>query len=58
MSDTKFTRRNALMLTGAALFAPAILRAQDYPMPSDEAFPANEPVIRDQVPVRRNQSSL
>lgn len=58
MSDTKFSRRNALMLTGAALFTPAILRAQDVPMPSDEAFPAHEPVIRDQVPVRRNQSSF
>ncbi len=58
MPKIRFSRRDALLATGAALFTPSILRAQDIAMPVDEAFPAVEPVIRDQVPVRRNVSSF
>ena len=53
MSDTRLSRRR-LILTGAATLAtPAIARAQ-----SSDAFPTDEPAIRDQVPVQRNISSF
>lgn len=57
MSRTRFSRRKVLLSTGAALMTPAIARAQT-PELWDEAFPQNEPVIRDREPVRRNLSSF
>lgn len=57
MADKQFSRRVMLSLSGAALMTPAIVRAQT-PDLWDEAFPQNEPVIRDRVPVRRNVSAF
>ncbi|TNF63440.1 MAG: L,D-transpeptidase [Rhodobacteraceae bacterium] len=57
MAKTPISRRNMLFATGAALMAPAIARAQT-PDSWNLAFPQNEPVIRDQEPVRRNVSSF
>jgi len=51
MSHTRITRRSALLGAVATLSTPALLRAQD-------AFPANEPKIETQVPVRHNISSF
>ena len=57
MADRRISRRNMLLATGAAMMAPAIVRAQT-PDSWNLAFPQNEPVIRDQEPVRRNVSSF
>jgi lipoprotein-anchoring transpeptidase ErfK/SrfK len=57
MADKQISRRVMLSLSGAALVTPAIVRAQT-PELWDEAFPQNEPVIRDRVPVRRNLSAF
>ncbi|MBK0328159.1 L,D-transpeptidase [Rhodobacteraceae bacterium F11138] len=51
MTSTLITRRSALLGVATTLATPAILRAQD-------AFPANEPEIETQIPVRRNDSSF
>ena len=53
MSDFRLTRRSALLGAAATLATPALLRAQ-----SNDAFPADEPAIRDKNPVRRNISSF
>lgn len=53
MSAKRITRRSALLGVATTLATPALLRAQ-----SSDAFPQNEPVIRDQVAVRRNSSSF
>lgn len=52
MPSNPLNRRAALFGVTATLFAPNILRAE-----STDAFPTDEPQIRDQVPVRRNISS-
>ncbi|MFW8636452.1 L,D-transpeptidase [Cribrihabitans pelagius] len=53
MSNFRITRRATLMGLGATLATPALLRAQ-----STDAFPQDEPAIRDQVPVERNVSAF
>ncbi|WP_424979868.1 L,D-transpeptidase [Leisingera sp. S232] len=53
MTNFRITRRATLVGLGAALTAPALLRAQ-----STDAFPQNEPAIRDEVPVQRNTSAF
>ncbi|MEX0283595.1 MAG: L,D-transpeptidase [Paracoccaceae bacterium] len=53
MNDDRLTRRGLLIGTAATLAAPSVLRAQ-----STDAFPTEEPTIRDTVPVRRNISSF
>ena len=57
MSTSRMSRRKLLLGTGAALAAPALGRAQT-PELWNEAFPNEEPPIRDTVPVRRNISSF
>ena len=57
MSKFVMSRRSMLIGTGAALATPALARAQT-PELWNEAFPQNEPVIRDREPVRRNTSSF
>ncbi len=51
MKPRSITRRSALLGVATTLATPALLRAQD-------AFPANEPEIETQIPVRRNDSSF
>lgn len=51
MTRFRVTRRAALLGAVATLSTPALLRAQD-------AFPADEPEIETQVPVRHNISSF
>ncbi|UWQ38930.1 L,D-transpeptidase [Leisingera aquaemixtae] len=53
MTELRITRRATLMGLGATLATPAILRAE-----STDAFPQNEPAIRDEVPVQRNLSAF
>ncbi|MCB4454039.1 L,D-transpeptidase [Leisingera sp. McT4-56] len=53
MTKLRITRRATLMGLGATLATPALLRAQ-----STDAFPQNEPAIRDEVPVQRNLSAF
>lgn len=53
MTNSRITRRATLMGLGATLATPAILRAQ-----STDAFPQDEPAIRDEVPVQRNVSAF
>ncbi|MBB93909.1 MAG: hypothetical protein CML68_04795 [Rhodobacteraceae bacterium] len=53
MSDKALSRRTLILTGAAALSAPALARAQ-----STDAFPTDEPAIRDQVPVQRNISSF
>ncbi len=57
MSNSRMTRRSALLGVATALTTPALLRAQT-PETVDQAFPQSEPAIRDQVPVRRNVSAF
>lgn len=57
MAEKPISRRVMLSLSGAAMMTPAIVRAQT-PDLWNEAFPQNEPVIRDRVPVRRNVSAF
>ena len=57
MAASRISRRHLLLATGAAMAAPVIARAQT-PESWNQAFPQNEPVIRDQAPVRRNTSSF
>ena len=57
MTDKPISRRMMLSLSGAALVTPAIVRAET-PELWNEAFPQNEPAIRDRVPVRRNVSAF
>ncbi|MEM8730402.1 MAG: L,D-transpeptidase [Pseudomonadota bacterium] len=52
-STPRLNRRGFLLTGTAALAAPGLARAQ-----SSDAFPLDEPAIRDQVPVRRNISSF
>lgn len=53
MSRSPITRRATLLGMGATLATPALLRAQ-----STDAFPQDEPAIRDQVAVQRNVSAF
>lgn len=53
MSRFPITRRATLLGLGATLTTPALLRAQ-----SSDAFPQDEPAIRDQVAVQRNISAF
>lgn len=53
MSDFRMTRRSALLGVAATLATPSLLRAQ-----STDAFPQDEPAIREQIPTRRNISSF
>jgi lipoprotein-anchoring transpeptidase ErfK/SrfK len=53
MSRSPITRRATLLGLGASLATPALLRAQ-----STDAFPIDEPTIRDQVAVQRNISAF
>ncbi len=53
MSNHRLTRRSAFLGVAATLATPAIVRAQSL-----DAFPTDEPAIRDQVPVQRNISSF
>ncbi|HBS49448.1 MAG TPA: hypothetical protein DEA05_04845 [Rhodobacteraceae bacterium] len=53
MSNLRPTRRSLLLGAAVTLAAPTLLRAQ-----STDAFPTNEPAIRDRVPVRRNTSAF
>ncbi|OED47603.1 hypothetical protein AB838_13205 [Rhodobacteraceae bacterium (ex Bugula neritina AB1)] len=53
MTNFRITRRATLVGLGAALTAPALLRAQ-----STDTFSQNEPAIRDEVPVQRNTSAF
>ncbi|KUP90871.1 L,D-transpeptidase [Tritonibacter horizontis] len=53
MSRFKMTRRALISSAAATLATPAVLRAQ-----STDAFPENEPAIRDQFPVQRNLSAF
>lgn len=53
MTRPTITRRAALLGAAAALTTPTLLRAQ-----STDAFPADEPAIRTQIPVRRNISAF
>lgn len=53
MSRSSITRRATLLGIGASLATPALLRAQ-----STDAFPIDEPTIRDQVAVQRNISAF
>ncbi len=53
MSKSTYTRRATLLGLGASLATPSVLRAQ-----STDAFPQNEPAIRDQIPVNRNISAF
>ncbi len=53
MSKVRTTRRSVLLGAAATLATPALLRAQSL-----DAFPQSEPVIRDQVPTRRNASAF
>ncbi|UWQ51386.1 L,D-transpeptidase [Leisingera caerulea] len=53
MTKPRITRRATLVGLGATLATPAILRAQ-----STDAFPQNEPAIREEVPVQRNVSAF
>ncbi|MAC81291.1 MAG: hypothetical protein CML66_24895 [Rhodobacteraceae bacterium] len=53
MTDNRLSRRNLILTGAAALAAPTVARAQ-----SSDAFPQDEPAIRDQVPVQRNISSF
>ncbi|WP_428925517.1 L,D-transpeptidase [Marinibacterium sp. SX1] len=53
MSDPRLSRRKILLTGAAALATPAVARAQ-----STDAFPTDEPAIRDQTPVQRNISSF
>ncbi|KIC19530.1 MULTISPECIES: L,D-transpeptidase [unclassified Leisingera] len=53
MTKLRITRRATLMGLGATLATPALLRAQ-----STDAFPQNEPAIREEVPVQRNTSAF
>ncbi|MDK3016414.1 L,D-transpeptidase [Pseudodonghicola flavimaris] len=53
MSSSRMTRRSALLGAAVTLATPALLRAQ-----SSDAFPQDEPAIRDKFPVRRNISSF
>lgn len=53
MTDNRLSRRNLILTGVAALATPAVARAQ-----STDAFPQDEPAIRDQVPVQRNISSF
>ncbi|APG47150.1 putative protein in bacteria [Phaeobacter porticola] len=50
---SRMTRRAALTGLGATLATPALLRAQ-----SSDAFPAVEPKIETEIPVKRNISSF
>ncbi len=53
MTKHCITRRATLMGLGATMATPALLRAQ-----SSDAFPQNEPAIREEVPVQRNTSAF
>ncbi|WP_417471954.1 L,D-transpeptidase [Leisingera sp.] len=53
MSRSPITRRATLLGIGATLATPALLRAQ-----STDAFPQNEPAIREEIPVQRNISAF
>ena len=53
MSAPRLSRRKILLTGAAALATPAVARAQ-----STDAFPTDEPAIRDQTPVQRNISSF
>jgi len=53
MSRSPITRRATLLGLGATLATPALLRAQ-----STDAFPQNEPAIREEIPVQRNISAF
>ncbi|NSY36968.1 L,D-transpeptidase [Leisingera sp. ANG59] len=53
MTKPRITRRATLMGLGATLATPTLLRAQ-----STDAFPQNEPAIREEVPVQRNTSAF
>lgn len=53
MTKLRITRRATLMGLGATLATPALLRAQ-----STDAFPQDEPAIRDEVAVQRNTSAF
>lgn len=53
MSRSPITRRATLLGMGATLATPALLRAQ-----STDAFPQNEPAIREEIPVQRNISAF
>jgi hypothetical protein len=57
MPRKTLSRRSVLIGSGAALALPAIARAQT-PGLWNEAFPQNEPAIRDSTPTRRNISSF
>jgi len=53
MSQTRFTRRHALLGAAAILAAPSILRAQ-----STDAFPVEERPTSDAAPTKRNISAF
>lgn len=53
MTKSSLTRRAALFGAAAAMTTPTLLRAQ-----SQDAFPADEPPIRTQIPTRRNISAF
>jgi hypothetical protein len=53
MSRSPITRRATLLGLSATLATPALLRAQ-----STDAFPQNEPAIREEIPVQRNISAF
>ncbi|MBY6138427.1 L,D-transpeptidase [Leisingera daeponensis] len=53
MTKLRITRRATLMGLGATLATPALLSAQ-----STDAFPQDEPAIRDEVAVQRNTSAF
>ena len=57
MSRKPISRRTMLLSASAALATPALARAQT-PETWDQAFPQNEPAIRDTTPARRNTSSF
>ncbi|WP_264213694.1 L,D-transpeptidase [Leisingera thetidis] len=53
MTKLRITRRAVLTGAGATLAVPSLLRAQ-----STDAFPQDEPAIREEVPVQRNVSAF
>ncbi len=53
MSRSPITRRATLLGLSATLATPALLRAH-----STDAFPQNEPAIREEIPVQRNISAF
>lgn len=53
MSNSRMTRRSALLGAASVLATPALVRAQ-----STDAFPQAEDAISTQLPVRRNVSSF